>query len=407
MDSVYELVLIGAGVSNISCAYFLHMHQYSNFLIIEMGGDIIGRNRDSATDCVAGIGGCGLFSDGKFSYYNSGTDIWKLEKDKLKSSYQFFKEQIMAQYKVIPDFPDHIDEQPLPKEDWTFKSYRSDYLTLEQRMDMIVKITSGYRDKFKLDTEVTDIVKKKRNSDVYYLIKCRDNIGNITKVRAKRIILGGGRFMPLFISKLNFIPMIFKRIEVGIRLQGPSDNKLFNPCSNLDPKFIKYDPSKKIEYRTFCWCRGGEVVQTYFKGIRTWSGRADCSIKSLSNFGFNIRFKDEGYLYLLDSILKTEPFTLNISEINKLKEIDAEIYVHLLEGLKSFVQFSGISFEEILNFDILGFTVEGVGKYPVTDSNLKVIGENIWVTGDATGKFRGIVASMLSGIFVAHQLLNF
>jgi flavin-dependent dehydrogenase len=44
--------------------------------------------------------------------------------------------------------------------------------------------------------------------------------------------------------------------------------------------------------------------------------------------------------------------------------------------------------------------LEGVGDYPVTDGALSVA-PGVSVVGDATGRFRGIVASMVSGRYAA------
>lgn len=411
MDDIYDIVYIGAGVANIAGAFFLHYRKPDiDFLLIEMGTDITYRDKGSPIDCVCGIGGCGLFSDGKFSYYNSSTDIWNLEKSKLESSYRFLKEVIMNKYREIPDFPNDDLDRFVPNENWKLKNYNSDYLNFEERKDLIFRITCEFHNennnKFKLNTEVIDIIKQ--DPSQYYIIKCKDIKSNlVSEIKTKKIILGGGRFMPLFIKKISFIPTIFKRIELGIRFEGPSGSSIFNPCTNIDPKFIKYNTDQQIEYRTFCWCRNGEIVQTNFKGIETWSGRADNYNKLKSNFGFNVRFKDSKYIPILNGILNVKPFVLDINNINKLKDICGDFAYYLLEGLRSFIQFNGKSLEDdFTEFIITGPTIEGVGEYPLTDSNLRVINENIWVVGDSTGKFRGIVASMLSGIFVSHQLLE-
>jgi hypothetical protein len=44
-----------------------------------------------------------------------------------------------------------------------------------------------------------------------------------------------------------------------------------------------------------------------------------------------------------------------------------------------------------------------VGDYPVDDGALQVA-PGVWVVGDAVGRFRGIVASMISGRYVAARI---
>lgn len=54
-------------------------------------------------------------------------------------------------------------------------------------------------------------------------------------------------------------------------------------------------------------------------------------------------------------------------------------------------------------FTLKGPTIDTVGKYPLLDQDMKVPGENIWYAGDATGLFIGIVAAILSGLFVVNR----
>jgi hypothetical protein len=53
---------------------------------------------------------------------------------------------------------------------------------------------------------------------------------------------------------------------------------------------------------------------------------------------------------------------------------------------------------------VIGPTLEGIGWYPELDSQLKIHHLPIWVCGDSTGSFRGIVAALISGHYVRSQL---
>ena len=393
---MYDIAFIGAGPCNISGAHYLHEKSKSSFIVIDCGKKILDRDHNSGIDCVSGVGGAGLFSDGKFSHYPAGNNVWKLEKTKLKESYAFLK-SIMDEFANVPEFM--TDDNTLLKKDneWNLKSYTTYYLSLKQRYDLIKKITNY--DNFLLETEVIDITK----SQGCYNIICKNIItGRMTTIKAKNIVMGGGRFMPLFIQKITFIPTEFKRIELGIRIEGHSSEPLYNISDNIDPKFTSHDPVNKIEYRTFCWCRDGETACTTFytsdKSIKTWSGRSDCEQTNKSNFGFNVIFRDVKYLHLLEKALNTEPFIKSMNKPATLEEYD-EVYDYIKVGIESFFKFNNV--QNTSEYQIYGPTIEGVGYYPITDENLKVKDENIWIGGDATGKFRGIIASMLSGIFIS------
>jgi hypothetical protein len=49
--------------------------------------------------------------------------------------------------------------------------------------------------------------------------------------------------------------------------------------------------------------------------------------------------------------------------------------------------------------------IEGVGDYPVTDGHLEAA-PAVFVAGDACGRFRGIVASMISGRYIAARIIG-
>lgn len=429
--SKYDIVFVGAGCANISGAHYLNK-TYPNvsFLIVDVGTNLTRRDHNSETDCVNGVGGAGLFSDGKFSWHPAGTEVWNLEKNKLRKSYKFIKDTIEPYVEEnrllddtiekIPDFPE-IQENFLSDDTWKLKNYITHYLSLEQRKQMGIEMSIEYYDfekywkhNFLLQHKVIDY---QRQEDTTYNIVCQNIITlENTIVNAKHIIFGGGRFMPVWLKQ--HMPTKFKRVELGVRFAGPSTSKIFSLSKNKDPKFMMTDMNKKIQYRSFCTCREGENVVTNCYDIRTWSGRSDCDPTSESNFGFNLVFKDEKYFELLEFARETQPFDIPLDYLySKSREeiietVGKYIYVldYIKEGLESFINFtieqSGATREEFLTFRLRGPTIEGVGCYPILDNDLKVPNENLWVVGDATGIFRGIIASMLSGVFVCETIVQ-
>ena len=407
MNNIYDVVFIGAGPANITAGSYLHKNQCDNFLIIDSGKNVKYRDHKSEIDCVKGVGGVGLFSDGKFSWYPSGTKIWNLEKTRNNKSYNFLKKILSPFIKDIPNFPD-VQEEFILENYWKEKSYKSDYLNLEQRKNLLLNLTNDYINKFLLETTVVKITKI--YSSLYY-IECLNNITKITShIYAKNIVFGGGRFMPLFMKNMGInIPFVFKRIELGVRFAGSSSSQIFDITKNTDIKFVKNDFENETQYKTFCTCRNGEIVLTNYDEIKTWSGRSDCEETNQSNFGFNVIFKNEKYMYLLESAISTQPFNVKYNDIdnnvNTLNNYD-DVLKKLKKEISTLHTDNNVSTEELQNFDLIGPTIEGVGYYPKIDENLKIPDENIWVVGDCSGIFRGIIASMLSGIYVADILLE-
>ena len=422
---MYDIVLIGAGPANISCANYLKKNNINNFAIIDIGKNIELRDHNLGLDCVHGIGGAGLFSDGKFSFYPSGTYVWeKFNPEDLTSGYCELK-NIFKGYIDLPelDFDStntNSNQLETNKSEWNLKNYKSSYLNLESRKNLINDLILDIKDKFILETQVISIEK----TPDHYKIICaniKNPDSNQFTINSKNIVFGTGRFGPLFIkSNIPWIPLEFKRVELGVRVVGESTHPIFNISSNTDPKFIKQiDP--ETQTKTFCWCRSGETVLTQFvltgnNQINTFSGRSDVIKTSQSNFGFNIVYKNPSQIELLEKAIKTKPFNVTFDNTdytdytdntdNTDNSIPSE-YKPIFKVIKE--QIESIVLEYNTNtqgLNVIGPTIEGVGYYPITDDFLQVSDENIWVGGDCSGKFRGIIPSMLSGIYIASQIVS-
>lgn len=107
---IIDVLIVGAGPASTPLCHYLNEHaKHINFLIVDIGTNITKRDHNSEFDCVGGIGGAGLFSDGKFSWCPAGTRVWSLENNRLRKSYTFLKNLLDPYMKenndVIPDFP--------------------------------------------------------------------------------------------------------------------------------------------------------------------------------------------------------------------------------------------------------------------------------------------------------------
>lgn len=421
---VYDVVYIGAGVGNITSAHWLEKNNPdNNFIMFDIGNNVTRRDRNNEYDSVTGVGGPGFLSDGKFSFFNksdkSATKLWQLEKKKITTAYNFVKDVLKPYSTEIPDIS-ILDESSNfeSQSEWKMKDYHTIYLSFEQRKQLMCDISVGYYDKPNNRLLLQSLVKKIEKDDEKKCYKITfvnvDPKNNPTQgiesiVYAKKIVYGGGRFMPLVLSQMkqDLVPLVFKRTELGARFEGPADHPIYNTHTNFDPKWMKKCNKGEWEYevRSFCHCRKGEVACTNFNGIKTYSGRSDCQPTNVSNFGFNIRFKNEKSMEFLNKVINTEPYNFKISEIDKFIEMNGEFGKIWIDELDSFVfERTGIKLRDFPDdFKIIGPTIEGVGYYPKLDENLKVKNENIWFIGDATGEFRGIVAAMVSGVYVAQQ----
>jgi uncharacterized FAD-dependent dehydrogenase len=376
-------------------AYTSSLKEPQSVLVVDLGKPIEERSQQNADECVTGAGGAGLFSDGKFSFYPAGTKIWEQNETQLKIAYTML-EHDLAPFKDIPSFPT-IDNTNKLKEDlgnWNLKPYGSIYLSFGERISLIQGLVKRCLN-IRYQTEFLQYSRV----DEGYQIEIKDLKSRITeKILAKKIVFAGGRFMPRFLD----CPKQFRRYEFGFRVDCPSH--IAKKKENLvDPKYILNFKDQEIECRTFCWCENGEVIATRFKDIQTYSGRADCSPTARNNFGFNFRFKNSSLISetVFKQVMQTKFYKEKIKELPKILENFPEpLRKTIACGLNQLVErFPELNSDEVY---IRGPTIEGIGDYPAMDSDFQVKEHrNIYVIGDCSGDYRGIVASMLSGYILA------
>lgn len=381
-----DFVVVGAGPAGLAFASSINSE---NVLVVDLGKPLLERCRHNPEECVQGAGGAGLFSDGKFSFYPAGTELWKGDVTNLKEAYKQL-EKDLGLYQAIPPFPEITTGNKWQKDPsgWCFKPYPALYLSLEARYDLIDKLANRCP-KILYETEFVGY----QAIDEGYLVTLKSRAcPEPFYVKTKKLILAGGRFMPLFLK----MKKRFCRYEFGFRIIGPVACFQKEVACN-DPKHILHKPG--VEWRTFCWCERGEVVQTCFNGIQSYSGRADCTPTESSNFGFNIRVKDERLLSAVDfqKLLKMAPFQTSLSHFRRhITDYYPLSVANLIEyGLTRLLEkFLALNDR---NISVIGPTIEGVGHYPALEQT-----RGISSIGDCGGSYRGIIPSMLSGYALAN-----
>ncbi|VBB17561.1 FAD-binding protein [Yasminevirus sp. GU-2018] len=468
MRYYFDVVVIGGGPAGLGTACALAMelplqtgsahsgrsYIKRSFVVIDSGKRLFKRDRNNKRDIVTGIGGAGLFSDGKFSFFPSSSMLWRLpNRDVLRDAYMWYKRLLSNYNDSVPDFPDSLDAPTsvsksgvATENSWHLKEYLSIYLSLEERYDLINRMVNIIGESnIMTETEIIDYTTNHKGEHVLTaLTPDEENPGKTREIQivCRNIVVAGGRFWPMF-SRTGQPNTRFMRLEYGVRVQGSPDLSIFtetkikdpkykyesvkcsfdkidemkeNCCVNIPSEFIKdvTQSSPGIEYRTFCCCRNGEVVVTEFNELETCSGRADCEPTKESNIGFNVRVKDPvtaaligdtGFLKeggtFTDVPMKTVLKLPTSSQSNIIeKHFGTEGAKHLVTGLKKLCE----RFPDLERATLSGPTLEGVGYYPETNDELRMRDQSVWVVGDACGKFRGITASVVSGYYVGLNL---
>lgn len=400
----HSLAIIGGGPAGLAAS---RAARDSDYVLLESGPDLPHRRADDASTAASGIGGAGLYSDGKFSFWPSATKLWALNRDSIEASWAFLEEILPSEIIGKVRLQDAgIPPSVIGNELLAVKSYPSFYVSPEDRLTIIDDLASHVRN-VRTGDPVTSLSKARSG---WSLKTAKGH-----QIDAAQVIVATGRFSLIGLrNELNARSKTQRRLEVGVRIEQPSDQFFLADQPALDPKLILSSGDPRLQWRTFCCCRQGLVVPTWTAGLFSVSGRADCPPTGRSNAGFNVRILDadlaqEVWQELLPRLFScSRPATELIGTFGNAHSpgplaelLGSQLTEWLVEGLG--VLGHAVGSEALRNATLIGPTLEGVVTYLSHDENLAVPGaEGLWVAGDAAGDFRGLTAALMSG-YIAGQ----
>jgi len=405
MNKIFDCIIIGGGPSGLAAGNIL-ANAGIDFLVIEKGDYLYKRSQNVPEDIVTGIGGGGLYSDGKVSFFPSGSNIYKLEPVLLKRSYQLLLELFQNFSIDIPQFDfewlsEKFDsESNKPFENKLYESNILSQLDL-YKIGFYLYDQIG-KDKFLIKHSVTKI---KLDKNIYQLDVVNSDCENIKKIKTRSIIFCGGKFGSLYLhSFLDEGNLAFKKFEFGMRIETDHENFDFKELKQIDLKLlIKDEENKGIEFRTFCFCRNGYIIHGKYDDIDTFNGVSNKIEHSKTNFGINLRINDETIFNLykdeLNNLIKSGSIIkLSIKDFLSNRNVNWSKEIYELFNKCLITHFPMVSNSDAR---VIGPSFEYFGYYPKLSNELKIRDQNFWVCGDATGDFRGLMPSITSGFLAA------
>ena len=423
MSRPYDVTIIGMGPAGLAAASRLGKSN-RHFAILDAGRSVEERDRSSPDDITMGHGGAGLFSDGKFSFFPSASELWSLPNtESLEQAYDWTCSVLENAGLDTPPFPSNPNQYSHATPgvaEWMLKAYPCDYLSLEGRLQLVRNMVAGCNGDIFGQWQVEDMLYRK-DVDNFRITIRHKTTSVVLALITKRVLVATGRLGPLQkpLQKLTS-HHTFKRLEVGVRIQQTSSKAFFRHMKQLDPKLRIRDDNDRTEWRTFCVCREGETCFTQTGGYWTVSGHSDCPATGVSNCGFNTRVLDEDLAgevknTLLQRLSRREAHfkiplhALLDSHPSAVKAVDRVYGRRLREKIIAGLDRVTTAFSDLQNdpdAQLIGPTLEGIGWYPDVDGDLRLLDAPAWVAGDACGLFRGIVASMISGHYAASAIVS-
>jgi len=318
MQHAYDVIIVGGGPAGLFAAYYLAEHGAGSVLLLDKGQ--LPRKRSCpvsnshkcihCTPCniLCGLGGAGLFSDGKLNYIHKlgKTDLTQfLAKDEAISLINE-TEAIFNRFGMDGEvYPSDMHEakrirQEARREGIELLVIKQKHLGSDQLPRYIEGMVEHIRSRgvdICCGTDVVDIIVEQG--------RVRGVQTGERSISAQHIILAPGRVGAEWLGSLARrynIPRKQRGIEVGVRVEVHND--IMSDLTEViyDPTFFVQTGKYDDQTRTFCTNFGGFVSQENYQGFVCVNGHAYLHTKSENtNFAF------------LSKVILTEPVTDNQS----------------------------------------------------------------------------------------------
>ena len=425
-----DILVVGAGPAGLAAATAC-LSRNAKVIVVDSGSPMDKRDHENHWQICSGVGGAGLFSDGKFSFFPSATHLWTLaDRESLAAGYAWLARAIGPFEVSAPPFPDRASansESADQGQDELFvKGYPSFHMPYERRVALTRSLASPVRDSLVTDTDIKAI-RFDPGTNRCVCTASTPAQSQFTRLTVRSVIFAGGRFGPVrWGTVFSDAATVYRRLEVGLRIQQAATDFFLKDDPRLDPKVLLRSSDPRYTWRTFCCCREGELMVTRCRGLTSVSGRGVGSKSGQSNIGFHVRISDEimgtelwpdvlrtlrrlpqpaPRLELLSQFLAATVPDGPTEKSEQAEILGPRIAQLVAEGLV-LLRRKYPSLHDT-NACVIAPALEGVSFYPDVSAHLRCGSLPLWVAGDATGLFRGLSAAMVSGYYAGIQASDY
>ena len=305
-NSSYDVVIIGAGPAGLFAALELQEKGIKKIAIIEKGPEAEKRNR---RQMMFGVGGAGLYSDGKLILSPSygKTNILEFVSSKEGKEIVQKIEDTFRQVGVREKAWPHDMDQALKlktkcqQQDINMLLVRQLHLGSDRGVFYIKAIVEKLKElgvAILADTEIVSFEKEKN------LIKAALT-KNGEKIKANYFLAAPGRAGNIWLmeeAEKMSLKLEYRPIEIGVRIETTKEI-LEKACRIIyEPALVFYTRTYDDYVRTFCVVPNGFVVKEDYKDFVSVNGHA-----------FKSKFSANGNFALLVKVSLSEPTTNTIA----------------------------------------------------------------------------------------------